>query len=142
MSAPAPAAPPLLSRGELRLFVRCHEHLLSLPAPSIERIVLADELPAPRGLSAFGIHDEAPPTSLGVLSAGNELWSAWDLGLLLGLPPLRAAWMLVRHDASGEPVRLAVRTGRCLHVGALGQARLAELPVGLTRARPGLVRAA
>ena len=46
-----------------------------------------------------------------------------------------SAWILTRLG----PLRLALRTDRCLHVSAAPPARLMTLPAGIFRARPGLV---
>jgi hypothetical protein len=136
-------APPRDAMGsDLRLFVRCHEHVLAFDAAWIERILLVEEAGVLEPPAALGVYPQAPRACLGVLTAGDALWAAWDLGRLIGLPSVRVAYLLVRQPHGGRTVRLALRTDRCLHVGRLPGARLLPLPPGLARARPGLVRGA
>src|ERR1043166_1512841 len=94
----------------LRLFVRCHGYVFALEAGAVERLLLADEVEAPRPVI------DAPRACVGVLTVGGRAWVAWDLGLMLEQPPVRAAYLLLRPP--DEPtLALALRTDRCLHVG-------------------------
>jgi hypothetical protein len=142
VTSPAvPAASPAAA-GELRLFVRCHEHVLSLGAAWVERILLTDEAPVPEPPAAFGVYPNAPRACLGVLATADAAWAAWDMAMLLELPPVGAAYLLVQRPYEGGMLRLALRSDRCLHVGRLPDARPLTLPHGVARQRWGLLRGA
>jgi hypothetical protein len=135
---PAPVAHPAL---DLRLFVRCHAHLLAFDASWIERILLVEEAPPIVPPPTLGFGFGLPRACLGVLSVSGRSWAAWDLGLLLGLAPVRAAYLLLRSPHDSGARRLALRSDRCLHVGPPA-AQVLDLPPGLGRARPGVVSGA
>ena len=64
----------------------------------------------------------------------------WDLGKLLGMPPVAQAWVLMRIPSRTGDIPVALRTGACLVVQPVG--RLTPLPAGLFQARPGAIPAA
>jgi hypothetical protein len=128
--------------GGLRLFVRCHEHVLALETALIERLLLADDVPPPDPPAILGPYPSAPRACLGVLNVAEVAWVAWDLAGMLGLAPVHAAYLLLRLPE--EPsLHLALRTGRCLHVGEMtAAAPPLALPPGLWQSRAGSLRAA
>jgi hypothetical protein len=119
----------------LHLFVACGPFAVALDADHVERLLLPDE---PCLVDSDPV--PWPPARLGLLEAGGEPRTAWDLGLLLGLPAQDAAWVLLRGNgaASGS----ALRTGPCLSVGPLPASGMVPLPAALCRSRPGVFRAA
>jgi hypothetical protein len=120
----------------LRVFVHCAPWVLALPAERVERLLLADEVYLDRGDCV----DAA--AALGIVRIGRAAYPAWDLGLLLGMPPQREAWMLLAVPFSSGTVPLALRTGACLSAAALPASALKALPPALYRDRPGLVTSA
>jgi hypothetical protein len=128
--------------AELRLLVRCHEHVIAVGAAWVERILLSDEVAPPTPAAALGASAHVPRACLGVLTASGATWAAWDLAELLERPPVGAAYLLLQRPYEGGLLRLALRTDRCLHVGPLPAARGLAIAPGAARARRGLMRAA
>jgi hypothetical protein len=119
----------------LHLFVACGPFVVAIDANRVERLLLRDEPclvdsdPVPRATAR-----------LGLLEAGGDPRTAWDLGLLLGLLPQDAAWVLLRGE--GSVARCALRTGACLSVAPLPATGIVPLPASLCRSRPGVFRSA
>jgi hypothetical protein len=95
--------------------------------------MLADEITrqvtvTPKTAPAEGV---APNRTVVMVAA--QPYAAWDLGRMLGLSPLAAAWVLVRVPFLGGTVPMALRTGPCLAVQALRAS--AALPLGAFRGR-------
>jgi hypothetical protein len=124
------------SASALRVFVHCVPWVLALPAERVERLLLRDEVYLDR---SEGVNAAA---ALGVVRIGPSVYPAWDLGLLLGLPPQRDAWVLLHVPFSPAPLPLALRTGPCLSAAVLPTTALYTLPPALYRERPGLVTGA
>lgn len=110
-------------RDELWLQTACAAWLVAVGSRHVERLILPDEgrlapdpFPGPAG-------------SLGLLTTRERVYSAWDLGVLLGLVPQDQAYVLVR--LQGIP--LALRTGACIGVSPLP--RHARLPRQVWSAR-------
>jgi hypothetical protein len=112
------AAPPL------SLFVRCHHWLVAVPALAVTQLALIDEP---------GWRLEPGGSGLGTLTHPQGSCQVHDLGTLLDMPPTAQVWLRL---ASGEGPNWALRTGRCLHVGALPPSL--PLPPGGSRRRLGL----
>jgi hypothetical protein len=123
--------------SELWLFTICDPWAFALPADRVERL-----MPVEEGRLVDVDPRSSPPASLGVLVAGGRYHSAWDLGLLLGLPPQSAAWVLLELSGQGVPLPLALRTGPCLSVGRLPAVGTHPLPPALCSTRRGLIAAA
>lgn len=58
----------------------------------------------------------APLALLGTVVVGGEGFGAWDLGALLQAPSAHDAWVALRVEGPVGPVRIALRTGRCIGV--------------------------
>src|SRR4051812_49052845 len=102
----------------MHLYARGHEHVFAFETSVIDRLLLAEDLDPPDPPAILGVYPSAPRACLGILSVGDAPWVAWDFGVLLGLPPVDAAYLLLW--LPDEPdLRLALRTGRCLNVGAV-----------------------
>jgi hypothetical protein len=67
------------------------------------------------------------------VAAGGEPFAAWNLGTMLELPPLSAAWVLLRLPGTGGPAGIALRTGPCLVVQPMPP--MIRLPAGVMRKR-------
>jgi hypothetical protein len=125
---------------ELAVVVGCHGFVCTFPVQHVDRLLRRDEVEVmpPRGRRGKDAGAPLPQ----VVKAAGEPFVAWNLGTMLDLPPVTAAWVLLRVPAppvpgtSGEQrtmVPLAVRTGTCLMVQTV-QASV-PLPAGLFRAR-------
>ena len=99
------SAPPK-SRGELAVIVACHSFLVALPARSVVRLALPDEV-------TDAILNAGDTPFLGTVRAGDRLCAAWDLGQMLELAPLTNAWAVLDVDHDGTKVSIALRTGVC-----------------------------
>lgn len=125
MSAVTPA-----DGGELSVILECHALVCAVPALSVERLALRDEVTL-----------EGPSTDLDgtstVLASGTR-FAAWDLAQLLELGPLDVAWILLRIPSSEGPVPIALRAGACLVVQRLPPPM--PLPESLFRARARAIR--
>jgi hypothetical protein len=110
--------------------------VVALPADRIERLLPADEARI-RETDPGSV----PGACVGVLVAEQRAYGAFDLGLILGLPPQAAAYVLVEAEAQGGPLPVALRTGPCLTVCALPPSERKPLPRPLARARRGLLAA-
>jgi hypothetical protein len=93
--------------SELAVVVRIHDLLAAIPTAEVTGLVLASEATTLR---------PASPGGPGLVEANGGVFASWDLGELLGLPPVEHAWVMlgVRHGHS--TLRLALRTGPCLVV--------------------------
>ena len=109
---------------ELCVFVGCHHVVAAIPARFVERLVLADE--------ARTVSEAASGWIIGV---DKNYFPAFDLGLLVGLPKLREAWVLARWTHRGKDVVVAFSTGRCLFVQPLP--KVTRLPRQLFTSRRG-----
>jgi hypothetical protein len=113
--------------------VACGPWAIAFPAESVDRLLSAGEaLPSPPPDLA-----EASPAHLGRLAEGPG-YSAWDLGVLLGVGPQSESWVLGRVPGPGGELRLAFRTGSCLSVAPLPAGLVSPLPPTLSLVRPGL----
>jgi len=115
---------------ELCVVLACHQLVCVLPARWIERLVMPDEVASIAPVSAEA---HAPPLVL----VGEKHFAAWNLGVLLGLAPLDAAWVLLRVPHKGATLPIALHTGACLVVQPLAPG--VSFPAGAFRARPGAV---
>jgi hypothetical protein len=113
---------------ELCVVVGCHGLACVVPARWIERLVLPGEV------ASIATADHEPGAAPLVL-VGEKAYSAWNLGLLLGLAPLDAAWLLLRVEHKGESLPIALHTGPCLVVLELAPG--VALPPGAFRSRVG-----
>jgi hypothetical protein len=111
--------------GELFVVVACHDLVCAVATRWIARLLLIDEVEAP---------------GADVVLVGGRRWAAWDLGRMLGLPPLDHAWVLLNVPHAGAELPIALRTGPCLTVQPI--AAFTALPEGLFRARRGALPAA
>jgi hypothetical protein len=103
-------------QAKLGVFVRAHHMVIGFAAEHVVRLVLPNEV------------RERRPGSPGLVEAGGENYAAWDLGALLGLPLLDAAWVLARLPRPGGMARVALRTGPCVVVTTLPE--VTPLPPG------------
>jgi hypothetical protein len=133
-TSPVPLGAQRQPAAELCVVLACHHLLCALPIRAVDRLALPDAAqplpapPRPRGPQATGA--VSPPS---VVRLGEEAWASWDLGLLLGLGPVRGAWVLLRAPLDGGEVSLALRTGSCFAVQ--GVRRLSPLPPGIFTSR-------
>jgi len=112
---------------ELWVEAGCAGWLVAMSARHVERLILPeDALLAPELFPG-------PPGSLGMLSVRDRTYSAWDLGVLLGLVSQEQAYVLVQ--LAGIPI--ALRTGPCIGITRLPAASLHRLPSRLATARRG-----
>jgi hypothetical protein len=124
-SAELPPAPAV----ELAVMVSCHGLVCALPVRNVERLLLreaVEAVSAPRPRPGA----RALPQ---VVFADDQPYAVWNLGTLLGMPPLAVAWVLLQVPADPEPVAIALRTGPCLIVQPMPET--APLPAALFRAR-------
>src|SRR5262245_10093457 len=90
--------------GELFVVVSCHSLVCAVATRWVARLLLDDEV---------------APAQRDVVSIDGRRCAAWDLGAMLGLPPLGHAWVLLNVPYRGEEVPIALRTGPCLTVQPL-----------------------
>jgi hypothetical protein len=102
LQEPEPAA-------ELAVVVGCHGFVCTFPVRHVDRLLRRDEVEVmpPRGRRG---KDAGVPLPQVVLAAG-EPFVAWNLGTMLDLPPVTAAWVLLRLptpevDRDGDPGRV------------------------------------
>lgn len=123
--------------AELVVVVGCHGLVCTVPVRLIDRLALREEVepvrPGPGKRSR-----EAAAQQL--VTAAGEIYAAWNLGTMLGLPPLSAAWVLLRIPSPAGPVAIALRTGPCLMVQLAPPA--VPLPPRVVRARAGAISSA
>jgi hypothetical protein len=120
------AAEPSRPRAaDLCVFFGCHQHVVSMPARRVERLVLQDEVRLCRSRDGVG--------AVSVVQAGSVKYAAWNLGRMVELPPSTGSWVLLRVTHQGAELPLALAVGACLVVGPL--ARRTPLPPGLFRER-------
>ncbi len=98
--------------GELAVLVACHSFLVAIPTRSVVRLYLPDEVTNFR-------RTEGRAPFLGTLEAGGRTCAAWDLGGMLELPDLHAAWVVLEVEHEGRAVSLALRSGACVLVTEL-----------------------
>jgi hypothetical protein len=116
--------------GELCIVFDCHAVVCALPARFVGRLVLPEEVQL---VDADGASSKLDGTR--VLVSAGQAFAAWDLGEMVELAPLAAAWVLVRLVDRGASVALALRTGRCRAVERLGST--VSVPRGVFRQRKG-----
>lgn len=129
----APAAAVAPAQGSLHLYVRCHDVVFAVDTAWVDRLFTPDEV---------GLHPVRPgePASqaealVGAIDVSGRLHTAWDLGALVGLPPVATAWVALRGIAvvGGAEIPLALRTGACLLVAPIPP--VTPVPRGIFRAR-------
>ncbi len=121
---------------ELVVVLSCHGLVCTLPVRWVQRLLLREavSLQPPPGRRP---REVALPQ---VVYADEEPYAAWNLGTLLGMPPVSTAWVLLSVGTGAELVPIALRTGPCLIVQPTPAA--APLPPALFRERgPGIVGA-
>lgn len=114
---------PERANAELCLFLECHGTVLALPIRRVQRLLLGEEL------SVTETGDD-----VAIATAHDGRYAAWNLGRLLDLPPLNAAWVLLHVPHQGTVLPLALNTGRCLLVAPLARS-VTSLPPGMFRDR-------
>jgi hypothetical protein len=117
---------------ELVVVIACHAVVCTLPVRRVERLLLREaiSLQPPPGRRVREVPRPVPQ----VVYAGEEPYAAWNLGTLLGLPPVSTAWVLLHVGGSGtDAIPIALRTGPCLIVRP--QPAAAPLPAALFRDR-------
>ena len=126
-AAAAEAAQPT---AELVVVIACHGLVCTLPVRRVERLLLREavSLQAPPGRRPREGGRALPQ----VVYAAEEPYAAWNLGTMLGLPPLSNAWVLLQAGGD-DPVPIALRTGPCLVVQPMPAS--APLPPALFRDR-------
>lgn len=121
--------------ADLSVLVSCHGFALAIPIKRVVRLLTYDDLAESPELPR-----RAPNEPRGVVKASGQLYAHWDLETLMDLPPLRASWMLLRIPHAGTEVPVALSTGPCRIVHALGA--LTPLPPGAFQARRSAIWAA
>ena len=111
---------------ELCVVTACHDLLCALPVRWVERLLLPQEV-------ATVVTAAPKPWSL--LLVGERQLAAWNLGTLLGLAPLTAAWVLLRVPHRGGELSIALNTGAFATDGLRGRATAAPLGLWLDPAR-------
>jgi hypothetical protein len=91
-------------KSELAVLVACHTFLVAIPARSVVRLFLPDEVTP---------HIREGDALLGTVRAGDRTCVAWDLGRLLELEATKAAWVVVDVASEGRVLPVALRTGVC-----------------------------
>jgi hypothetical protein len=123
---------------ELVVVIACHGVVCTLPVRRVERLLLREAVTLP-GLGAHRAREPGRPLPQ-VVYAGDEPFAAWNLGTMLGLPPVSTAWVLLQVNHGAELVPIALRTGPCLIVQPMPAS--SPLPPALFRERgPGIVGA-
>jgi hypothetical protein len=121
---------------ELVVVIACHGVVCTIPVRYVERLLGRDEVQLLRPVHRRKADGSLPQ----LVAAGGEPFAAWNLGTMLDLPPLTAAWVLLRLPTEGEPAGIALRTGPCLVVQPAPP--MIRLPAGVTRGRgPGITGA-
>jgi hypothetical protein len=115
--------------------VACGSWAFALSTSAVDRLIAVPDASCRPG------DRPGPPGHLGSLPEPPG-YSAWDLGALLGLGPQPESWILCRVPSAFGELRVALRAGACLSVGALPPALLSPLPRAMSFARSGLARAA
>jgi len=126
---------------ELCVVLACHEVLLAMPVRAIERLVLPEEVKVAGGGGGGGGGGAAEKNkNWQIVMVGEQKYAACNLGTLLGVAPLEAAWALLRVKHKGAELPLALQTGACQIVQPLTPG--ITLPGGVFRARSGAISAA
>jgi hypothetical protein len=86
--------------------VACHSFLVALPARSVVRLALPDEV-------TDAVWNAGDTPFLGTVRAAGRICAAWDLGQMLEMAPLTSAWAVLDVDYGGASVSIALRTGVC-----------------------------
>ena len=118
----------LTPRGELAVVVAAHGTAVAIATRWVSRLALPSD--------ARTIRTGNP----GLVAIGDKTCAAWDLGELLGLPALSAAWVLLEVPHGKKTIPVALRTGACLVVEALP--KTIPLPHRALAARSDAVRGA
>jgi hypothetical protein len=126
----AAAAEATQPAAELVVVIACHGLVCTLPVQRVERLLLREavSLQPPPGRRPREVGRALPQ----VVYAAEEPYAAWNLGTMLGLPPLSNAWVLLQAGGA-DPVPIALRTGPCLIVQPMPAAT--PLPAALFRDR-------
>lgn len=100
----------------------CREILCALPAHSVRRLLLEDE-----------VAQQGP-----AIRVGKESFLAWNLAERLGMAPTQGGWALVDVPAGTNQLTMALRITRCVSVRPTPP--LITLPPGLFVLRPEAIR--
>jgi hypothetical protein len=119
-----PSAP---QNTDLSIVVACHSLVCAIPTRYIMRLALNDEVSVLSG-------------SNDLVVSGEERLASFNLGTLLGMPPLTSAWVFLNVPVMGVLVPIALQTGACLFVRTIVVE--APLPVGLFALRGAAMRGA
>jgi hypothetical protein len=132
-------APAQTSRGdgEVGVFFGCHSVICAVDTRWVIRLLLDDQVSFVEAskAGATGADSSAQRQLDGrhVVEADRQRFAAWDLGEMLGMPALHAAWLLMGVPHGGVHLPLALRIGPCLLVGRIPASR--SLPIGIFRQR-------
>jgi hypothetical protein len=120
------SAPRAFDANDLCVVAACHTFLCAVPTQCVHRLVLPGDVDhaSSEGQSVAG--------RLGMVTVSGEPFAAWDLGALLSMGSLDAAWILMRIEHAGDHVPIALRTGPCIAVQELAAH---PLPHARSRAR-------
>jgi hypothetical protein len=129
LGAHASAAPAPAPAAELAVMVSCHGLVCALPVRDVQRLLLREAVDVAAAARPRPGQRALPQ----VVFADDQPYAVWNLGTLLGMPPLAVAWVLLQVPADPEPVAIALRTGPCLIVQPMPET--APLPPSLFRAR-------
>lgn len=117
----APARARVRNISELAVIVQFGDLVVALPAHRVSRIVLASEV------VAVSVRGPTPHVQI-----GGHAFPAWDMGQMLGLGGVPAAWLIMRTtDDPGAP-EIALGTGPCVAIAAHDV--VAPLPYGVVTA--------
>jgi hypothetical protein len=128
LSRLGPGAEP--QAAALVVVVACHGVVCTLPVGCVDRLVRRDEVEAFRPTAGKG---PAGGSRQQLVTASGDIYAAWNLGTMLELPPLSAAWVLMQVPSPEGPVAMALRTGACLMVQSAPPS--VPVPPGIFRAR-------
>jgi hypothetical protein len=106
--------------ADLSVVVACRDFVCAISTRHVTRLALNDEVD---GANSFE----------GVVLSGQETLASFNLGVLLGMSPLTAAWVFLSVPYEGGSIPIALRTGTCLFVRNI--AVEAPLPDGLFTSR-------
>jgi hypothetical protein len=113
--------PPPPRPAELSVVVACHTLVCAISSRFVSRLVLNADIDGPVDRPG------------GVIRCGGDRFASFNLGSMLGLPPLTTAWALLGIPHPQGTVSIALRTGTCLFVRHVDID--APLPPGLFASR-------